>query len=80
MATVRSDITLPPDLKLKSGTGPVRHQEPIFVDSIPPCNHACPAGEDIQAKAYNLHRNLDEERVSLIETVAVKGHSGVASI
>jgi hypothetical protein len=27
---------------------------------------------DIQTKAYNLHRNLDEERVSLIETVAVK--------
>ena len=49
MSTVRSDITLPPDLKLKSGTGPVRHQEPVFVDSIPPCNHACPAGENIQA-------------------------------
>lgn len=27
---------------------------------------------DIQTKAYNLHCNLDEERVSLIETVAVK--------
>jgi len=30
------------------------------------------AGNDIQTKAYNLHRNLDEERVSLIETLAVK--------
>lgn len=29
-------------------------------------------GKDIKTKAYNLHRNLDEERVSLIETVAVK--------
>jgi cyclopropane fatty-acyl-phospholipid synthase-like methyltransferase len=29
-------------------------------------------GNDIQTKAFNLHRNLDEERVSLIETVAVK--------
>ena len=29
-------------------------------------------GSDILTKAYNLHRNLDEERVSLIETVAVK--------
>ena len=29
-------------------------------------------GRDILSKAYNLHRNLDEERVSLIETVAVK--------
>ncbi|MDH5612115.1 MAG: class I SAM-dependent methyltransferase [Gammaproteobacteria bacterium] len=29
-------------------------------------------GHDILTKAYNLRRNLDEERVSLIETVAVK--------
>ena len=29
-------------------------------------------GNDIQTKAYNLHRNLDEERVSLIETIAIK--------
>jgi ubiquinone/menaquinone biosynthesis C-methylase UbiE len=29
-------------------------------------------GNDILTKAYNLHRNLDEERVSLIEIVALK--------
>jgi SAM-dependent methyltransferase len=29
-------------------------------------------GNDIRTKAYNLHRNLDNECVSLIETVAVK--------
>jgi len=29
-------------------------------------------GDDIQTKAYNLHRNLEGERVSLIEAVAVK--------
>lgn len=29
-------------------------------------------GNDILTKAYNLHRNLDEERVSLVETVAIK--------
>jgi len=49
MSTVRSDITLPPDLRKSTGTGPVRLQQPVFVDSIPPCNHACPAGENIQA-------------------------------
>ena len=49
MSSARSDITLPPDLSRSSGTGPVRSQEPIYVDSIPPCNHACPAGENIQA-------------------------------
>jgi hypothetical protein len=43
-----ADITLPPDLHRKSGTGPVRLQQPVYVNSIPPCNHACPAGEDIQ--------------------------------
>ena len=49
MSSARRDITLPPDLSRSSGTGPVRQQEPIYVDSIPPCNHACPAGENIQA-------------------------------
>jgi NADPH-dependent glutamate synthase beta subunit-like oxidoreductase len=49
LANPRSDITRPPDLRQKSGTGPVRLQQPIYADSIPPCNHACPAGENIQA-------------------------------
>ena len=49
MPTQRTDITLPPDLRRKSGTGPIRLQQPVYIDSIPPCNHACPAGENIQA-------------------------------
>jgi NADPH-dependent glutamate synthase beta subunit-like oxidoreductase len=48
LSNSRSDITRPPDLRQKSGTGPVRLQQPIYADSIPPCNHACPAGENIQ--------------------------------
>ncbi|MGD2129346.1 MAG: NAD(P)-binding protein [Lysobacterales bacterium] len=48
MTTKRADITPPPDLTQVSGTGPVRVQEPVYVNSIPPCNHACPAGENIQ--------------------------------
>ncbi len=44
------DITSPPDLTLHSeGTGPVRKEHPIYVDLLPPCNQACPAGENIQA-------------------------------
>jgi NADPH-dependent glutamate synthase beta subunit-like oxidoreductase len=31
------------------GTGPVRERRPVYVDLLPPCNHACPAGENIQA-------------------------------
>src|SRR4029077_7357275 len=26
-----------------------RTERPIYVDGLPPCNHACPAGENIQA-------------------------------
>ncbi len=49
MPDSHTDITRPPDLKKKSGTGPIRLHQPIYQNSIPPCNHACPAGENIQA-------------------------------
>jgi hypothetical protein len=29
-------------------------------------------GDDIKTKAYNMRRNLDEERISLIETLVMK--------
>ena len=28
---------------------PARTMRPLYVDRLPPCNHACPAGENIQA-------------------------------
>jgi NADPH-dependent glutamate synthase beta subunit-like oxidoreductase len=37
------------DLTHGEGTGPVRYHRPIYVDLLPPCNNACPAGENIQA-------------------------------
>jgi NADPH-dependent glutamate synthase beta subunit-like oxidoreductase len=43
------DLTLPPDLAKKGQTGPFRTRRPIYKDLLPPCNHACPAGENIQA-------------------------------
>ncbi len=49
MPNNRTDITSPPDLKQKSGTGPTRLRQPVYRDTIPPCNYACPAGENIQA-------------------------------
>ena len=45
----RTDLTTPPDLTHERRTGPVRIQRPIYLDTIPPCNNACPAGENIQA-------------------------------
>jgi len=43
------DITPLPDLVHgHSRAGPVREQRPVYVDLLPPCNSACPAGENIQ--------------------------------
>ena len=44
-----TDMTRVVDLTADHGAGPVRARRPEFVDLLPPCNHACPAGEDIQA-------------------------------
>src|SRR5208337_1615184 len=37
------------DMTRRSAAGPSRTRRPVYVDLLPPCNHACPAGEDIQA-------------------------------
>ena len=43
------DIAPLPDLLYgRSGAGPARTQRPVYVDLLPPCNAACPAGENIQ--------------------------------
>ena len=43
------DITQLPDLAAGSGrVAPVRSRMPVYVDLLPPCNNACPAGENIQ--------------------------------
>ena len=46
---MRRDLTTAPDLGRKRGTGAQRVQRPLYVDLRPPCNAACPAGENIQA-------------------------------
>ena len=46
----QNDITKPVDLLTHSeGTGPKRSRRPVYMDFMPPCNSACPAGENIQA-------------------------------
>lgn len=43
------DITGLPDLAVEGGrVAPVRTRMPVYVDLLPPCNNACPAGENIQ--------------------------------
>jgi formate dehydrogenase beta subunit len=44
-----SDLTPVVDLTQGKGTGPLRARRPVYVDLPPPCNRACPAGENIQA-------------------------------
>jgi formate dehydrogenase (NADP+) beta subunit len=49
MSLMQRDMTPPTDLTREKGTGPVRRRRPVYVDLLPPCNHACPAGENIQS-------------------------------
>ena len=50
MAEQPRDLTHPVNLSgHPAGTGPSRTDRPVYTDFKPPCNHACPAGENIQA-------------------------------
>jgi NADPH-dependent glutamate synthase beta subunit-like oxidoreductase len=50
MTYFKTDLTTETDLQEHStGTGATRTKHPIYVDFFPPCNNACPAGENIQA-------------------------------
>jgi NADPH-dependent glutamate synthase beta subunit-like oxidoreductase len=65
--TAARDITPLPDL-VHSGSlaGPVRTQRPIYVDLLPPCNHACPAGENIQGWLAHVKDGEDERAWRLL--------------
>lgn len=41
-------ITLDVGTSLENKTGSWRTERPVYIDRLPPCNHACPAGENIQ--------------------------------
>ncbi len=45
-------ITLNPGSSLANKTGSWRTSRPVYLDRLPPCNHACPAGENIQGWLY----------------------------
>ena len=50
MPILDKDLVQPSDLQSHSeGTGALRSQIPQYIDYLPPCNNACPAGENIQA-------------------------------
>jgi len=41
-------INLDPATSLANKTGSWRTKKPVYVHRLPPCNNACPAGENIQ--------------------------------
>lgn len=45
----KQDMTRQLALNPAPGTGALRNKHPVYRDILPPCNHACPAGENIQA-------------------------------
>jgi 2-oxoacid:acceptor oxidoreductase delta subunit (pyruvate/2-ketoisovalerate family) len=70
-------ITLDVGSSLANHTGTWRTQRPVYLDRLPPCNHACPAGEDIQGWLYHAesgdYRRAWEELVRNNPLPAVMG-------
>ena len=56
------DMTRPLDLTHEERTaGPFRTQRPLYADQLPPCNNACPAGENIQGWLSHAQAGRFEE-------------------
>jgi NADPH-dependent glutamate synthase beta subunit-like oxidoreductase len=54
-------ITLDPGSSLANRTGSWRTVRPEYIDRLPPCNHACPAGENIQGWLFHAESGHYEE-------------------
>lgn len=54
-------ITLAPDSGLTNLTGSWRTERPRYVSLMPPCNHACPAGENTQEWLYHAEEGRYED-------------------
>jgi NADPH-dependent glutamate synthase beta subunit-like oxidoreductase len=54
-------ITLDVGSSLLNKTGSWRTERPVYLDRLPPCNNACPAGENIQRWLYLAEEGRYEE-------------------
>ncbi len=54
-------ITLKPGSSLTNLTGTWRTTRPEYLDRMPPCNHACPAGENIQGWLFHAESGNYEQ-------------------
>ena len=59
-------ITLDPGSSLANRTGSWRTVRPEYVDRLPPCNHACPAGENIQGWLFHAEAGEYEQAWRLL--------------
>jgi NADPH-dependent glutamate synthase beta subunit-like oxidoreductase len=67
MVEPRRDLTpLAPLGQARLRSGPVRAQRPVYVDLLPPCNNACPAGENIQGWLGHVRAGNHEEAWRLL--------------
>lgn len=55
------DLTLPPEQQHIHGTGPVSRFRPRYQNLLPPCNQACPAGENIQGWLAHIEADQFEQ-------------------
>ncbi|MFN2427217.1 MAG: NAD(P)-binding protein [Candidatus Binatia bacterium] len=61
-------ITLDPGSSLANHTGSWRTVRPEYVDRLPPCNHACPAGENVQRWLFHAEAgNYEDAWRALVE-------------
>jgi len=59
-------ITLDPGSSLANHTGTWRTLRPVYLDRLPPCNQACPAGENIQGWLYHAESGDYEQAWRLL--------------
>ncbi|OYV72280.1 MAG: hypothetical protein B7Z74_05805, partial [Deltaproteobacteria bacterium 21-66-5] len=53
-------VTLDVGSSLANRTGSWRVERPVYVDRMPPCNDACPAGENVQSWLYHAEEGAYE--------------------
>ena len=79
MSLIPKDLTPVLQETASKGVGPVRWQYPKWIDHLPPCNHACPAGENIQAwLAYARNGDFETAWRKLAEDNPLPGTHGRA--
>ena len=69
-------ITLDVGSSLVNHTGSWRSERPVYVDLLPPCNQACPAGENIQAWLFHAESGDYEAALDILEELIDSGRAG----